>query len=144
MIKFFLITLILITSTNVYSKNGYQINNDIIFPEKIYSNNEKIENNEIFPSKILLGDDDIYVTYLKNTISDKLITNQSIEKESYDFLMCFIFDIKPFVKNEKDFSSFKSEPKYLTNRQKIINDCSKQSKITQKNFEKFINILNEI
>lgn len=144
MFKISIILLLIVTISYSSNKSDYKNDNDFFFPNKIYSNNQKINENEIFPTKVILTNDDVYVNTLKNYISNKFIDKQSIEKESYDFLMCFIFDIKEIVKNESNFKSFKSEPKYLNTRQKIVNDCVKQSNISEKNFNKFINIINEI
>lgn len=140
MTKIFFIFLIFVTTSIAYKLE--EENN--IFPKKIYSAEIKQKNNEVFPSSILIEDDDVYINELKETISNKLIDKNNIDQGSFNFLMCFILEIKPFVHNQSDFQYFKTERKTLDLRQKIIIKCSRQSKIDVNSFNKFITILNEI
>ncbi len=140
MTKFFFIILIFVTTSIAYKLE--EENN--IFPKKIYSAEIKQKNNEVFPSTISIEDDDVYINELKETISNKLIDKNNIDQGSFNFLMCFILEIKPFVHNKSDFQYFKTERKTLDLRQKIIIKCSRQSKIDVNSFNKFITILNEI
>lgn len=140
MTKIFFIFLIFVTTSIAYKLE--EENN--IFPKKIYSAEIKQKNNEVFPSTISIEDDDVYINELKETISNKLIDKNNIDQGSFNFLMCFILEIKPFVHNKSDFQYFKTERKTLDLRQKIIIKCSRQSKIDVNSFNKFITILNEI
>lgn len=140
MTKFFFIILIFVTTSIAYKLE--EENN--IFPKKIYSAEIKQKNNEVFPSTISIEEEDVYINELKETISNKLIDKNNIDQGSFNFLMCFILEIKPFVHNKSDFQYFKTERKTLDLRQKIIIKCSRQSKIDVNSFNKFITILNEI
>ena len=109
MTKFFFIILIFVTTSIAYKLE--EENN--IFPKKIYSAEIKQKNNEVFPSTISIEDDDVYINELKETISNKLIDKNNIDQGSFNFLMCFILEIKPFVHNKSDFQYFKTERKTL-------------------------------
>ena len=140
----FLFSFLTISFSNELNLQSKINNGENVFPTKVYNQkNNNLTDNEIFPTKVTIDNND-YILNLKEQILNKLIENKIAEKENIDFLMCFIFEIKPYVFNDQEFKSFKINKENTKIKNKIFEICSKSSKITQKNLNDFILILNNL